>query len=154
MISIESVHTAIEPVLQDNEISKYDIRTLSGNPPILEISIYSKTKKVDLDLCEKISREISDVLDQIDDDQQAYMLDVCSYGAERKLDNSDEIRENIGSYIHVELINPQKGFDKLEGYLDSLEDDELTVSYMDKTAKRKAVIKLDNVKLIRLAVKI
>jgi ribosome maturation factor RimP len=154
MISIESVRTAIEPVLQDNDISKSTIRTLGGNPPVLEISIYSKNNKVDLDLCEKVSREISAVLDQIDDAQEAYMLDVCSYGAERELESSDEIRENIGSYIHVELINPQKGFDKLEGYLDSLENDELTVSYMDKTAKRKAVIKLDNVKLIRLAVKL
>ncbi len=154
MVNLEKIRSAIEPVLERYEIADYTLKFLSGSPAVLELALERKTGSVDLDFCEKVSNEVSAILDEVDDSADSYMLDVCSFGAERVLENDQQISEHIGSYVHIELINPQKGFDKIEGYLEQFDGNQLVVSYMDKTFKRKAEVSKDNVRLIRLAVKL
>ena len=50
--------------------------------------------------------------------------------------------------------NPAKGLDQVEGTLLSYENDLLTVEYSVKGRKKTAEVAKDNVKLIRLAVKL
>jgi ribosome maturation factor RimP len=154
MVNLEKIRSAIEPVLERNGVADYSLRFLSGSPAVLELAMERKEGNVDLDFCEKVSNEVSAILDEVDDSADSYMLDVCSFGAERVLENDQQIRDHIGSYVHVELTNPQKGLDRIEGYLEEFENGQLVISYMDKTFKRKAQIERDNVRLIRLAVKL
>ncbi|MBQ6654274.1 MAG: ribosome maturation factor RimP [Erysipelotrichaceae bacterium] len=154
MVNLEKIREAIQPVIRDNDITDFSLIFIPGNPPVLELALERSEGNVDLDFCEKISREVSDILDEVDDSADSYMLDVCSFGAERVLENAQQIRDHVGSYVHVELINPQKGLDKIEGYLEEYGDEGMTIAYMDKTFKRKAQISNDNIRLIRLAVKL
>ena len=154
MVNLDKIRKAIQPVLDSNDIKESTLRFLPGNPPVLELALQRKEGNVDLDFCEKISKEVSDILDEADDSADSYMLDVCSFGAERVLETEEQIAAQLGNYVHVELINPQKGIDTLEGYLEAFADKQLTIAYMEKTFKRKAQISLDNIRLIRLAVKL
>ncbi|MCR5067007.1 MAG: ribosome maturation factor RimP [Erysipelotrichaceae bacterium] len=154
MVNLEKIATAIKPVIDANDISDHSLRFIPGNPAVLELALERREGNVDLDFCEKVSKEVSAVLDEVDDSADSYMLDVCSFGAERVLEDDRQIKDHVGSYVHIDLLNPQKGLDKIEGYLDSFEDDVLTVSYMEKTFKRKTEISRDNIRLIRLAVKL
>ena len=55
----------------------------------------------------------------------------------------------------LELTNPQKGLDRIEGYLEDSDGQLLTVSYMDKTFKRKVqIIKITMMQIHILILKI
>ncbi len=154
MLSISKIDELIKPVLKQNAISKYHIEFIKESTPILEISIEKEDGSMDLDTCELVSGQISKILDQNDDkDDSHYMLDVCSFGAEKQLYSADEVKQNIGEYVHVELREPKNGLDQVEGYLRSFENDLLEIDYLLKGVKKHATINYDNVKLIRLAVK-
>ena len=154
MVNLEKIGNAIQPVIEENGIADFSLKFIPGSQPVLELAVDRKEGTVDLDFCEKVSNEVSDILDDVDDSSDSYMLDVCSFGAERELENDSQIADHVGSYVHIDLINPQKGLDKVEGYLNGFADGELTVSYMEKTFKREITIKRDNIRLIRLAVKL
>ncbi len=154
MLKIEKIEQSLAGVFEANQIIKHSIRLIGGKDPVLEICIARKEGEVDLDFCEVVSRQISDILDEIDDSDDAYMLDVCSYGAERELESAAEIAGSVGQYVHVELVNPTKGMDQVEGTLLSFESDQLVIEYMDKAVRKKTTIELTNVKFIRLAVKL
>ena len=78
-----------------------------------------------------------------------YMLEVSSRGAERTLDNDDEINDALEKYIHVEVENMV-----YEGILLENNDDNILISINIKGRFKRIPIKKEEIKLIRLAVKI
>ena len=60
----------------------------------------------------------------------------------------------VNDNVHIDFRNPAKGLDQVEGTLLSYENDLLTVEYSVKGRKKTAEVAKDNVKLIRLAVKL
>jgi len=154
MLTVEKVEEAIKSILQTNQISKHSVKAIKSNPMILEICLDSKVNKVDLDFCEKVSKEISNSLDLIDDSDDNYLLDVCSFGVEQPLETDQEIIDNVGSWIHIDLFNPENGFANVDGTLLSYENNKILIEYFDKNIKKKLEVTKENVKLIRLAVKL
>ncbi|MGI6608193.1 MAG: ribosome maturation factor RimP [Erysipelotrichaceae bacterium] len=154
MLSIQKIESLIKPILEANNIGKFKISKKSGKIPTLEICIKKNDGETDLDTCEIISNLISDLLDQYDDSNQSYMLDVCSFGAEEVLENKDEIFDHIGDYVHIELINPAKGIDSIDGTLADFKNDVLNIDYFVKGVKKQVTINYENIKLIRLAVRL
>ncbi|MBQ1448183.1 MAG: ribosome maturation factor RimP, partial [Erysipelotrichaceae bacterium] len=60
----------------------------------------------------------------------------------------------LNEYVHIDFkkkINDRKS---VEGYLESIDEGSLTIAYMDKNIKRKMTIAEEDIKLIRLAVKL
>ncbi|MDO4378778.1 MAG: ribosome maturation factor RimP [Erysipelotrichia bacterium] len=153
MLSIQRVDELIKPVLKENNIAKYHIDILKQGQMILQISLEKSDGTMDLDTCEKISNQISKVLDQYDDDNTQYMLDVCSFGIEKQLYSVEEVKQHINDYVHVELYNPQNGMDSFEGYLTEFANNQIKIDYLLKGVKKHATIDYANIKLIRLAVK-
>ena len=66
---------------------------------ILKIFIYSKTKPVTLDDCEKISRSLDEFLDELIDFK--YSLEVSSPGLTRKLKSEKEYLIFIGKIVSI-----------------------------------------------------
>ena len=144
----------LKPVFDKYEIAHHKIRFLSGKPGTLEIMIRKADDTMDVDTCADVSREISDILDECDYGDSAYNLDVCSFGAEPELETAEEVDNSVGKYIHIELKNPEKGFDSLEGNLKEANPDILVIEYFDKGKKKTATVRRENIRLIRLAVKL
>lgn len=143
------------PLLAAQNIDLYDIGFINENGMrILRVMITKREGGIDLDTCSEVSEMISSKLDELDGNESEYYLEVCSAGAERKLRNREEIMNAVGSHIYVKLINPVAGIDDLTGDLSAVEEDEIVVSYRVKTAKKTIRIKLDQIALIRLAVKL
>lgn len=78
-----------------------------------------------------------------------YMLEVSSPGAEKPLKSLEEVCRHVHDYIHIELENAI-----YEGTLEKVENGSLEVRYNAKGQFRKILIPYDQIKLIRLAVKI
>ena len=78
-----------------------------------------------------------------------YLLEVSSRGAERTLDNEEEIEEAVSKYIHVVTENMEYEGEFLENSPQSI-----TVRCNLKGRFKNFVINKNEIKLIRLAVKI
>ncbi|MCI5825017.1 MAG: hypothetical protein MRZ90_08785 [Candidatus Gastranaerophilales bacterium] len=70
-----------------------------NNKDILKIFIYSNTKPVTLDDCEKISRSLDEFLDELIDFK--YSLEVSSPGLTRKLKSEKEYLIFVGKIVSI-----------------------------------------------------
>jgi ribosome maturation factor RimP len=92
----------------------------------------NEKQDVDLNDCERISRELSALLDVEDPIAQAYSLEVSSPGIDRPLVTPAHFQRFVGAEIKLTLIhgvpNPQGGERKnFRGILKSVEGDHATI---------------------------
>lgn len=73
----------------------------------LRIFLYSKEKDVTLDDCEKVTRSLSDFLDELI--PVKYNLEVSSPGLERKFKSDKEFVIFKGRRVSIKLKNPLEG---------------------------------------------
>lgn len=153
MSPIEKVRESVLPVVEGEGLMLYDLayRTENGQKA-LQVMICRPDYSMDLDTCERMSEKISAALDQAGLLRDAYVLDVCSPGAERELKTDQEIRGAIGKYVHIELKNPREGIDRLEGILKEAAAEEVLLEYKVKTRTKEFRVRRDNLKKIRLAI--
>ena len=100
----------------------------------------------------EVSNILSSYLDEIDDSDEVYLLDVSSLGAEKPL-KIEELNKYVSRYVNVHIINPIEGNNIFEGELSEVNDDSITITYRIKTRVKKVVILLSNIYKIRLAIK-
>ena len=145
----------IEPVLNEKDCVLYDIEWLTNqNPPILQISVEKQDGTMDLDTCAMCSDVIGTLLDNKDWYTKEYMLEVCSPGAERELKTDQQLRDAIGKYVYVKLIDPKQGLDQVLGDLKEVNDDSIIVAYKEKTRNKTIEIDRNNINVIMTAVKL
>lgn len=145
----------IEEVLASKECHLYEVEWLTNQTtPLLRISIEKDNGQVDLDTCASCSDAIGEMLDAKDWYGKEYMLEVCSPGAERELKTDEQIQRAIGQYVFVKFKNPKDGLDHVTGDLIDASDNEIVISYRDKTRLKKISIEKENLGLIRTAVKV
>lgn len=77
--------------------------------------------------CERVSREVSDLLDVEDAIPAAYTLEVSSPGLDRILFKSRHFQDNVGAMVDVRLNFPFEGRKHIVGVLAGLENDEIVV---------------------------
>lgn len=143
------INSILESYLKENDLTLYDVEMVKEfGFLILRVSI-DKKGGIDVDSLAKANEYLSEKLDSYDADWPEYMLEVCSPGAEKPLRNMQEIQDNIGAYIHVEILNMI-----YEGVLLSALDNNITMKINAKGRFKTVVVQYENIKNIRLAVKI
>ena len=115
----------------------------------LRVYIY-KENGVGLDDCQSMSELLSEKLDSEDPIDVAYYLEVSSPGLDRPLKTDKDFKRNLGKEIDISLYKPIKGMKKIEGILESYNNDELVI----RTESSEIInIPRDTVSLIKLTVK-
>jgi len=87
---------------------------------------------VDHQLCEDVSRLVSDALDEADPISQSYYLEVSSPGIERPLKRQEDFQRYAGEDIAVRLYAPWEGRKELFGVLAGMENGELLLREGEK----------------------
>lgn len=106
---------------------------------------------VSVDDCERVSREVSDLLDIEDVMPSSYTLEVSSPGMDRILFKAEHYRANIGAIVDVRLNFPFEGRKHFVGVLAAVEDDEVVVRPKDSGENgEEYVLPLENVQRARL----
>jgi len=95
---------------------------------------------------------ISPYLDELMPNEEGYMLEISSLGAEKPL-SIEELDNYISKYVEVRLINPILGENIYQGDLVKVEENTITISYRIKTRLKEVIINKDNISKIRLAIK-
>lgn len=148
-MELDKVNEIVLKIIANKPYNLYAIKEEKvGTDNILQIFI-DKEPAISLAELATLNELISNELDKIDASWPPYMLEVSSPGAEKELKGNDDILKSVGKYIHVELI------DKVyEGYLEEANDLEIIIKINLKGRIKKLPIKINDIKFIRLAVKI
>lgn len=105
MTTIEKkVYESINSIIEEQSLKLYDvIYKKEGREYYLKIFLEKPSGKVDLDECEKISRILSDYLDEKDLIKEQYFLEVSSSGLEKHIRLEEHYKEAINKEIEISL---------------------------------------------------
>lgn len=96
--------------------------------------------------CEKVSRQVSDVLDVENMFTKGYTLEVSSPGMDRILFNAEQYESNVGETVDVRLNFPLEGKKRVVGLLAGVENAEAIV----QADGEEYVLPLENVQRARI----
>ena len=105
-----------------------------GSDMVLRIFIDSDTG-VTLTDCEKVSRALSDRLDEVDPIKTPYELEISSPGIERLLTRPWHFEKVLGEKINVKLFKPLDGLKNFTGILKKADSETFTVEVGEQTIK-------------------
>ena len=112
----------------------YDIEYVKeGKDYFLRVYIDSK-KGIDLNDCERVSNQITEILDKEDYIKEQYFLEVSSPGVERILRKEKHLKDNIGNTIQIKLFKSIEGQKQLIGTLKSFDSNNIII-FLEKEIK-------------------
>ena len=82
---------------------------------------------ISIDDCERVSQQVSALLDVEDPIVDAYRLEVSSPGLDRVLFRREQYEASIGEQVHVRLMFPFEGRRHFEGQLAGVEGEDVLV---------------------------
>lgn len=134
------------------EIVSLSWTTFNGNK-VLELLI-NHPDGVDVDLCATVSETVVETVDRYMIEEENFYLEVASMGAEMPIKTIAEMEVAIGAWIYLELHEDVLGVHAYEGEVLAVNDDEIVLSYRDKTRTKEMKTNFANIKNARYAVKL
>jgi len=134
MPSVEStIEELLKPLFDDlgYELWGCEYRP-QGAHSLLRVYI-DKPDGIGVEDCEKVSREISALLDVEDPISSHYALEVSSPGIPRPLFYHWQYQRYLGESVQIKLYQPLAGKRKYEGKIVSIEDNVLKLTIEDNT---------------------
>lgn len=130
----ERLHDLIAPVVEALGCELWGLEYLTqGRQATLRIYIEKETEDgVGLHDCEKVSRQVSSVMDVEDPIASQYTLEVSSPGMDRPLFSLDHYQRSVGEKVAVKLSRAFEGRKKFTGSIVSVEDDEVVLRVDDE----------------------
>ena len=142
----EKVEKLLEPKIQEIGYELYDVEyAKEGKNYFLRI-IIDKPEGIDLNDCEKVNNEITDMLDEANYIKEQYFLEVSSPGIERVIRKEKHLKQNIGQEVQVKLFRKdQNGKKEYQGKLLDYTSENITI----QTSEEKINIERKNISQIR-----
>ena len=130
--SAEGLVILIEPVVRAMDLQLWGIEWVRGHRArTLRIYIDSDSG-VTVNDCEKISRQVSALLDVEEPVSGEYTLEVSSPGLDRPLYTLDQYRRFIGEKLDVRLRHSYEGKRRFKGQLVGVEDSDIVLLVDDQ----------------------
>jgi len=108
------VEELVRPVVAADGLELFDVRFGGG---ALQVFVDRPGGGVDLDTVSRVTRQVSDLLDEHDPLPGQYTLEVSSPGLERDLRRPDHFRRYVGREVKVKTRPGTDGERRLEGVL-------------------------------------
>lgn len=144
-MKLENIKNDVNKYLLEKKLKLFDI-TYNKSESSLCVLL---DEKLDLDEIEKISNDLSNILDKYEDEfKENYILDVSTVGVERPIRNESELEDAVNEYI---FVNTKK--DEYYGTLKKYSDGILELETKNKTKVVNVTIEYKDVKEVRYAVK-
>ena len=142
----EKVAALARPVVEEEGCTLWDVEYVrEAGTWYLRIFV-DKEGGLSIDDCERISRRLDPMLDEVDPIPDSYVFEVGSAGAERELKRPSDFEQFLGSEVEVRLYQPVNGAKAFVGKLKGYDDGEVTIenggSDMRFDKSRVALVKL------------
>lgn len=132
----EKVEKLLEPIIEKIGYELYDVEyAKEGKNYFLRIFIDNE-KGIDLNDCEKVNNEITEILDKEDYIKEQYFLEVSSPGIERILRKDKHLQQNIGEQVNIKLFKKdENGAKEYIGELKQFDEQNIIISQEKKEVK-------------------
>ena len=142
----EKVAALARPVVEEEGCTLWDVEYVrEAGTWYLRIFV-DKEGGLSIDDCERISRRLDPMLDEVDPIPDSYVFEVGSAGAERELKRPSDFEQFLGSEVEVRLYQPVNGAKAFVGKLKGYDDGDVTIenggSDMRFDKSRVALVKL------------
>lgn len=121
----------VEPVANDLGYALVRVKILADHGCTLQIMAEDRTGRFSIDDCERLSREISPVLDVEDPIDREYHLEVSSPGIDRPLVRARDFARFLGHEARVELSEPLEGRRRFRGEIVAADAETVTIRLPD-----------------------
>lgn len=123
----EKFYKLIEPIVLKNNLELYHLEFVKENGEnYFRIYIDSKNG-ITLDDCEKVSRQVGEILDLDDCIDVPYILEVSSPGIERRLFTDKHLKNYLNSMVKIKINGSFNKKSTNEGILKSFSNEEVTI---------------------------
>ncbi|EOA07366.1 Hypothetical protein MYEA_2340 [Mycoplasma yeatsii 13926] len=122
---------------------------------ILVQDISKSNKGLDFDTIVKANEVVSDALDQLNEIDEPYLLEVASAGIEKEIRTCQELEKAINEYLFVQLNSQQKNVLEFSGHLVKYDSDsnKFGFEFFVKGQKKKIELSWEDIKFVRYAIK-
>jgi ribosome maturation factor RimP len=120
----ERIAQVVEPILEAHDHELYDVE-LTG--AVVRVLVERPDGSVTLDGLEKLSREISEALDDENPLPGGFELEVSSPGLERPLRRPGHFAKAVGSLVKIKTKADADGNRRLDGTITAADADGVTV---------------------------
>ena len=123
----QQIAELIKPLVEALDCELWGVEYLAqGKHSVLRIYI-EKDPLVEIEDCEKVSRQVSGLLDVEDPISGKYTLEVSSPGMDRQLFSLEQYTRFVGAQVAIKLARAFEGRKKFQGLLAGVENDEVVV---------------------------
>ena len=127
----EKTEKLLTPIANKYGVNIYDIEYVKEAGTYYLRCFIDKAEGVTIEDCEKVSRELSDALDENDYISDEYILEVSSPGLGRQLKKDRHFMNSIGQLIDIKLFEPFEGAKEYTGVLKTFEKDKVVIETVD-----------------------
>jgi ribosome maturation factor RimP len=121
---LETLRALIVPVVEAMGCEFWGMEYLSSGRSAM-LRIYIDNDPVTVDDCEKVSRQVSSLLDVEDLISTEYTLEVSSPGLDRPLYTLEQYEKYVGEDVALRLRFPYEGRRKFKGRLNGVEGEDV-----------------------------
>lgn len=137
------------PIMKKNSYELVDVEYIREGANWFLRAYIDKEGGFTVNDCEKVSRELSDLLDQYDFIDESYILEVSSPGLGRPLKKDKDFERSIGEEVEVKLYKAKDGQKEFLGILKEFSQTTVTLGF---EADTELIFDRKNISLIRLAI--
>lgn len=125
---LKQLEEILRPVVEGLGYELWGIEFRSrGHDSMLRVFIDDAENGIAIEDCEKVSRQISGVMDVEDPIQTEYTLEVSSPGMDRPLFRLEHYQEFVGHMVKLRLRMAFEGRRKFQGLIKGVEGDEVVI---------------------------
>ncbi|MDN6319140.1 MAG: ribosome maturation factor RimP [Marinobacter sp.] len=125
---LKQLEDILQPVVEGLGYELWGIEYRSrGYQSLLRVFIDDAQSGVGVDDCEKVSRQISGVMDVEDPIKTEYTLEVSSPGMDRPLFRLEQYQAFVGHQVQIRLRMAFDGRRKFQGLIKAVEGDDVVV---------------------------
>jgi ribosome maturation factor RimP len=134
MADIAALTKLIEPEAKAEGLELVRVKMIGGtsDPTLQVMAERPDTRQLSLEDCERLSRRLSDLLDQADPIADAYRLEVSSPGIDRPLTRFRDYDDWAGHQARISLSEVVEGRKQVTGVLAGTEDGKVLIEIPGK----------------------
>jgi ribosome maturation factor RimP len=121
----------VEPVANELGYALVRVKVTQENGMTLQIMAEDENGRFSIADCERLSKEISPVLDVEDPIEREYHLEVSSPGIDRPLVRARDFKAYMGHEAKVELTDMIEGRKRFRGIIKAADDESVTITLPD-----------------------
>lgn len=144
----QQTESLLEPIVTGFGFELVDVEYVKEAGTWYLRAYIDKPGGITVDDCEAVSRKFSDILDEKDYIDDAYIFEVSSPGLGRPLKKEKDFQRSLGEEVEIRTYRAIEKQKEFTGVLKEYDKDSVTIAYEDDTTQ--TFLKSD-IALIRLA---